>query len=40
MKKCEVKEYYAKTFDIHFDCKDCFHRGKCPYNKPTGGKKE
>lgn len=20
---CEIGKYYAKVFDIHFDCKDC-----------------
>ena len=22
-KECEIRKYYAKAFDIHFDIKDC-----------------
>ena len=28
-KDCELRKYYAKAFDIHFDEKDCIC--KCPY---------
>ena len=34
-KDCEIRKYYAKMFDIHFDDKDC--PCKCPY---TGGSTE
>lgn len=28
---CELRKYYARVFDIHFDEKDCIC--KCPYRK-------
>ena len=33
-KECAVRKFYAKTFDIHFDEKDCW------YNCPEKEKKE
>lgn len=35
-KDCELRKYYAKAFDIHFDKKDCGL--KCPVTE--GGKDE
>lgn len=30
-KDCELRKYYAKAFDMHFDEKDC--PCNCPYEK-------
>lgn len=27
--KCEIRKFYAKVFDIHFDHIDCFY--ECPF---------